>query len=293
MTVKKFSPCKINIMLAITGQRSDGFHNLTSIVTPVKFGDTLEAEMLPQSAVADTLSCNAPDVPCDATNIVMKAAALFRQATNIDRFYAFNLQKRVPAGAGLGGGSSNAVAALEAMNELNSSPLDVDALEELAATLGSDCPLFLSRKPVVMRGRGDIVFPLGGEAAERISGLKLLLFKPAFSINTGWAYSMMRQNPADYMDPDKAEDILSAWLENPLMAQLPLVNNMQIEAFKKYPALEIVLENIRSKFGIDALMSGSGSACFAIVNNLDDRRLGELKTYIKETLGQSAFVEEA
>ncbi|MBQ6533904.1 MAG: 4-(cytidine 5'-diphospho)-2-C-methyl-D-erythritol kinase [Opitutales bacterium] len=289
MKVAKFSPAKVNLMLAITGVRPDGFHNLVSLVAPVKFGD----ELLAETAETDSISCDMEGVPLDGSNLVMKAAELFRQEAKVDAHFKFRLEKRVPHGAGLGGGSSNGAAALNAANELCGNPLSAPALEALAAKLGSDCPLFLSGTPVVMRGRGELVCPLFGEALECVSRLKIFLFKPDFSINTGWAYSRMRANPSDYIDPDEAESLISVWLENPGVADLPLVNNMQIEAFKKYPALELAVGGVREKFGIPAMMSGSGSACFAIVNALSDSDIGALESYVKSMLGESCFTARA
>lgn len=291
MKTKKFSPCKINLMLAITGARPDGFHNLISLVAPVKFGDYLTVET-DDSITEDSLSCQMEGVPCDASNLVMKAAALFRRESGLRNFFRFGLEKNVPAGAGLGGGSSNAAAALLAMNELCGFPFSSRKLEGLAAELGSDCPLFLSQTPVVMRGRGEKVFPLYGDAKDYISMLDLVLFKPDFSISTAWAYSKMRENPADYIDADFAEAKISEWLENPSISGIPYINNMQIEAFKKYPALEIVLEEIRRRFGIPAMMSGSGSACFAVVNDLDAAQVDALQQYIRDTLGSSCFLQK-
>ncbi len=292
MKIKKFSPAKVNLMLAITGVRNDGFHNLVSIVAPVKFGDELTVELLSEAS-ADSLSCNMEGVPCDESNLVMKAARLFREACGKSPFFHFDLFKKVPHGAGLGGGSSNGAVALKAMNELCGNPLSMRQLEKLAAELGSDCPLFLTETPVVMRGRGELVYPLFGDAQDYISRLKLFLFKPDFSINTGWAYSQMKANPTDYIDPDEAESLISVWLENPSITGLPLVNNMQIEAFKKYPALELAIEGVREKFQIPAMMSGSGSACFAIVNNLDESGIDELEKFVKSSLGESCFTARA
>lgn len=275
-------------MLAITGVREDGFHNLISLVAPTKFGDELEIET--SSASSDSLQCNAPEVPCDSSNLVMKAAEIFRRESGVQTHFDFKLGKKVPAGAGLGGGSSNGAIALLAINELCGEPLNMKKLEEISAELGSDCPLFLKSSPIVMRGRGEKVYPLSLGAKRCIENLKLLLFKPAFSINTGWAYSQMRANPHDYIDADYAEGMLSQWLENPSIRDIPLINNMQIEAFKKYPALEIVLGDIRTKFRVPCMMSGSGSACFVIVNELNEQKIKELESYLKETLGDSCFI---
>lgn len=288
MKIKKFSPCKVNLMLAITGVRDDGFHNLISLVTPTRFGDELSAEISTEST--DRLFCNDENVPTDSSNLVLKAAELFRRASNADIHFNFWLDKKVPMGAGLGGGSSNGAAALLAVNELCSNPLERTALEKIASQMGSDCPLFLSNSPVVMRGRGEKVFPLFGQAKEYVGMLRLMLFKPAFSINTGWAYSQMRANPSDYVDPDEAEAKISQWLESPNFSDIPFYNNMQIEAFKKYPSLEIALEGVRQKFNIPALMSGSGSACFAVINDLEEPRVKELADYIRGLFGDSAFI---
>lgn len=293
MKIKKFSPCKVNLMLAITGVRDDGFHNLISLVAPTHFGDELIAQTLPDGAAVDKLSCDLEGVPCDESNLVIKAAKLFRAAAKSQTMFDFELIKKVPAGAGLGGGSSNGAVALEVMNELCGSPLKQEELFKLATQLGSDCPLFLKKSAVVMRGRGEKVYELHGGAGECIARMKLLLFKPDFSINTAWAYSQMRANSSDYIDADRAESRLSEWLENPSISGLPLINNMQIEAFKKFPALEIALEQVRQNFRVPAMMSGSGSACFAVVNDLSDSKIAELKIFIRSILGDSCFVEEA
>ena len=263
-----------------------------SIVAPVKFGDWLEAEIL-DGASRDEIECDMEGVPLDESNLVVKAAALFRRESGRDVFFKFKLDKKVPHGAGLGGGSSNGAAALLAVNGLCGNPLPMKRLEALAAEMGSDCPLFLTGTPVVMRGRGELVYPLFGDAQDYISRLKLVIFKPAFSINTGWAYSQMRANPEDYMRENAAESALSEWLENPSVSGLPLINNMQIEAFKKFPALQVALEEIRARFRVPAMMSGSGSACFAIVNNLTDARISELKNFVKSMLGDSCVVVDA
>ncbi|MBR4597132.1 MAG: 4-(cytidine 5'-diphospho)-2-C-methyl-D-erythritol kinase, partial [Opitutales bacterium] len=220
MTYRKsfFSPCKVNYMLAITGVRADGFHNLLSIVAPTRFGD----ELFIEEAGEDSITCNLEGVPCDESNLVMKAAAVFRRATMMNRFFKFDLVKKVPHGAGLGGGSSNGAAALLALNKICGEPLSIGELERLSATLGSDCPLFLSGKPVVMRGRGEEVSDLPQEARELVSSLKLLIFKPDFSINTGLAYKRMKEMKNIYIPQAEAEKMFGQWLKNPTIESLPL-----------------------------------------------------------------------
>ena len=144
-------PAKLNLLLAVTGRRADGFHELVSLVAPVELGDTLTVE----PALEFSLTCDAPTLPVDDTNLVLKAAQAFRVATSWRGGARFALTKRIPSGAGLGGGSSDAATALLALNRLAGEPLAPAALAQVAAEVGSDCALFLPGGPVVMRGRGD------------------------------------------------------------------------------------------------------------------------------------------
>ena len=161
-TFTEFCPAKINPYLAVTGRRGDGFHELVSVVAPISVGDTLEVTA---AEAGFSLSCDDPDLPTDGSNLVMKAAEMFRRKSGWKGGAEFRLQKRVPSGAGLGGGSSDAMGALRALNRLSGELLDPAALQEVAAEIGSDCPLFLHDGPVVMRGRGELIELNDGIAA--------------------------------------------------------------------------------------------------------------------------------
>jgi 4-diphosphocytidyl-2-C-methyl-D-erythritol kinase len=157
-TATIFSPAKINLFLAVTGRRADGYHDLVSVVAPLDFGDLLIAETgerKPEAGRQFDLECNDPEVPVDGNNLILKAAKAFVVATGWMEPVAFRLDKRIPVGAGLGGGSSNATATLLALNQLSGANLGRAELAGLAAGIGSDCPLFLEGGPVIMRGRGE------------------------------------------------------------------------------------------------------------------------------------------
>src|SRR6185295_17620749 len=166
-------PAKLNLLLAVTGRRPDGFHELVSVVAPVEFGDTLTVE----PAAEFSLSCDDPTLPTDASNLVLKAAQAFRTATGWKGGARFALAKRIPMAAGLGGGSSDAAAALSALNQLAGGTLSAPALAQVAAEVGSDCALFLPGGPVVMRGRGERVERLREAAATGLRGRRVLIFK--------------------------------------------------------------------------------------------------------------------
>ena len=289
-----FAPAKLNLFLAVTGRRADGFHDLVSVVAPIDWGDTLTVEANGEDRGAGdrfSLTCNDPAVPCDETNLVLKAARAFAGATAWGGGARFSLEKRIPVGAGLGGGSSNAVAALRALNVLAGAPLGADALAVLAAQLGSDCALFLPGGPVVMRGRGERVEPLPAEAAARLRGRRVLVFKPSFGIATPWAYAAIAAKPEDYLPASEAEARLAAWLRD--QAAPPegiLFNNLERVVGAKFLALPALLDELRAKFLLAPRMSGSGSACFALLP--DAAPVAAITAAVRAAWGDSALVVE-
>ncbi|MDI1334650.1 MAG: 4-(cytidine 5'-diphospho)-2-C-methyl-D-erythritol kinase [Lacunisphaera sp.] len=287
--VTEFSPAKINLFLAVTGRRADGYHDLVSVAAPLDFGDQLAAEA---NSAGFTLTCDDPAIPFDGSNLVLKAAAAFAAATGWPGGAHFRLAKRIPPGAGLGGGSSNAVAALRALNQLSGGLLPAPKLAELAAALGSDCALFLQNAPVVMRGRGERIATLPAAAAARLRGRRVLLFKPSFAIGTLWAYDRMaRAAFPPYLPAAEAEARLAGWLRGNAPAEELLFNNMEGVAFDKFIALPVLLAKLRGEFGLAARMSGSGSACFALLR--DDFVTAPVVARLRECWGPAAFVQEA
>ena len=180
------APAKVNLMLSVNGLREDGFHRITSLMVPVGFGDTLRVRA--NNEGGDRLTCDQPFVPVDDSNLVLKSAQVFREATGFDGFFDFHLIKRMPVGAGLGGGSSDAVAALKAMDRLADTRLDRALMRTLSAKIGSDCPFFVDAVPAWVRGRGEWLKSVDEAEKRRLQGLRLLLFRPSFGIETAWAY---------------------------------------------------------------------------------------------------------
>jgi 4-diphosphocytidyl-2-C-methyl-D-erythritol kinase len=283
------APAKINLFLAITGRRPDGFHDLLSVAAPLVWGDTLDIEA---SEGPFSVTCDNPDVPTDESNLVMKAARAFAAATGWPGGARFSIRKKIPFGAGLGGASSDATSALRGLNSLAGGLLDEAGLARVAASVGSDCALFLSRVPVVMRGRGEQIEPLSREAYGRIRGMRVLVFKPAFAIPTPWAYGRLAaEAPRGYVPPGAAEARLSSWTgKSGSPVDELLFNSMERSAFFKFPALSVLLERLRARFAITAQMSGSGSACFALLH--ENVESGPVEAMVREAWGPSAFVVE-
>ena len=279
-------PAKINLHLSIHGRREDGFHALTSLMVPLKFGDALRVERLDDSQ-QDTLHCDAPEIPLDKRNLILQAANRFRFETNSEVYFSFELTKRIPVGAGLGGGSSNAAVALRMMNKLCGEPLKKERLIYVAAQLGSDCPFFLESGAMIVSGRGEILKPLDGGIARSLSGLPVILFKPEFAISTKTAYDDLIQDaPASYTNERKSEDLLSAFKAGGELLQV-LHNSFEKTASRKYRALEAVLFQLREA-RIPCLMSGSGSCCFAVPANSQAAHTAE--TIAKNAFGDHSFI---
>lgn len=283
------SPAKLNLFLAITRRRDDGFHDLVSVAAPVEFGDTLTVE---RRESGFSLACDDPALEVDETNLILRAARAFAEATGWTSGAHFSLVKRIPMGAGLGGGSSNATAALRALNTLAGEPLTPAELARVAARLGSDCALFLHGGPVVMRGRGEIVDTLPPPAAARLKGRRVLMFKPPFGLNTAWAYRRMAADaPASYFPETEAEAKVAGWLDDAAApAEALLFNNMEAPAFTKFIALPVALDCLKTEFGLVARMSGSGSACFVLLP--PDAPVAAITKRIREVWGDEAFVVE-
>jgi 4-diphosphocytidyl-2-C-methyl-D-erythritol kinase len=283
------APAKINLFLSVTGRRADGFHDLVSVAAPLVWGDSIAVE---EGGSSFSVECDDPDIPTDGSNLVIRAAAAFAEATGWKGGARFSISKRIPFGAGLGGASSDATAALEALNALAGAPLDPGGLARVAARVGSDCALFLAGGPVIMRGRGERVEPLPKEAYSRFRGMRVLVFKPVFAVSTAWAYGRLAADaPRGYVAPSRAEARLGAWIAKPGAPAADLLfNSMEPPVFEKFPALPALIEILRARFGITARMSGSGSACFALLDERGDS--GVVESAIREAWGPSAFVVE-
>jgi 4-diphosphocytidyl-2C-methyl-D-erythritol kinase len=174
------SPAKLNLSLRVLSKRPDGFHEIETLMVKLP-GLADEITILPSDQFSFT--CSDPSLPTDSRNLAVKAVEALAEKTGHPQHYQIHLEKRIPHGAGLGGGSSNAATVLLALNSQLANPLSPQELHELAATIGSDVPFFLYAGAAWCRGRGEII-----EAAPAPPALPIVLFKPGFSVSTADAY---------------------------------------------------------------------------------------------------------
>ena len=276
---------KLNLSLAITGRRADGFHELISLVAPIALADTLTLDVGRPLG----LTCDDASLPVDGSNLVLKAAAAYVKRRPSAPTGHFHLIKKVPHGAGLGGGSSDAAAALRLLDQASGDPLGLEVLETLAAEVGSDCPFFVRGQAAVMRGRGERleVLPLAARAA--LAGRKVVLVKPPFGVPTPEAYALLAK-AGKYRPAAQAEAELAAWIAQPAADPSVLGNDLAAPVFAKYLALPVGLESFRRATGVNWQMTGSGSACFAFVSDGFDH--ARLRADVRRAWGPGAWVEE-
>lgn len=248
------APAKINLSLRILGKREDGFHEIDTVMAPLDLADEIHFA----NSRTTTLLCDAPGVPTDESNLVMKAVRLFEREYGKKAKQKINLVKRIPAGAGLGGGSSDAVQTLLALNEIIGTGYSSEKMATLAAELGSDTSFFLH--PAVSRctGRGEQVEPLEALAAWTSP---IVVLKPSFGIATPDAYRR-------WADSRPVEGF--SYAEQNVDGVI-LVNDLERAAFEKYPFLGMMKQWLLRQDGVKgALMSGSGSSMFALTGSPDE-----------------------
>ena len=286
-SVKLESPAKINLMLSVHGERGDGFHALTSVVVPLVFGDTLTVSINEKGV--DRLKCSNSAIPTGGANLILQTADAFREELGESIYFDFDLDKHIPMGAGLGGGSSNAAVALCAMNQLVGNCMTKERLIAITGELGSDCPFFIDSMPVTMSGRGEVLEPLPDRLAKSLQGQRVVLFRPDFVINTASAYSrLIDSRPAAYESSALAANRLALFKDSEKLEGL-LYNTFEGNMGLKYLSIPCLLAELRAA-GFACLMSGSGSCCFALAQDASD--VSKIRGLCEEAWGSGIFFIE-
>ena len=263
-----FSPAKINIGLQILEKRKDGFHMLRSIMYPVGLCDILEISILAEGSPPFQLSQSGILIDPDReNNLVTRAWRLLRDETDLPPVN-IHLHKQIPVGAGLGGGSSNASTVLLALNQRSPLRLSQDRLEVLAGRLGSDCPFFLHKGPMLMEGRGEILT----RTQVNLEGFFLVLLFPGIHVSTAEAYAGVQ--------PKLPEITLETLVSKPVdLWKDKLMNDFEDSVCAIYPLIRDLKEALYRAGAYYASMSGSGSSIYGIFRE-QIRLPGELRKYV-------------
>ena len=253
------APAKINLYLEIINKRSDGYHNIESIMHTVSLFDTLE--FLPTTDANIELTCSDKYLPTDSSNIVYKTAKKMQNKYGINRGIKIHLTKNIPMGAGLGGGSSDSAAVIKALNQLWNINASKEELESFAKTIGADVPFFLTGGTAKVEGIGEKVTKIPSDVK-----LHAVLVKPDFGVSTVFAYSKIKFPLTNQRKIHKITDVLIKSSFTSEAATDLLFNRFEDFVFPEFPEIEKIKIMLQS-FGCASLMSGSGATVFALTSS--------------------------
>ncbi|KAF8060510.1 hypothetical protein HT031_004686 [Scenedesmus sp. PABB004] len=256
-----FSPSKLNLFLRVVRRRDDGYHDLASLFHVIDLGDNMTFRVLPPGAAADVLVCSDPTIPHDDSNLVIKALKLFRAKTGRAECFEVTLDKRVPHGAGLGGGSGNAATTLYAANALTGRPASNAELLEWSGAIGSDISVFFSTGAAYCTGRGEVVEDV---APPLPLDTRLLLVKPPVGLSTPAIFKALDLGRRSDADPRALlAGMAAAGRADPAL----VVNDLEQPAFDSLPALAALKARLAEEVGgrFDSVfMTGSGSTIVCV-----------------------------
>jgi len=253
---------KLNLGLHVLRKRSDGFHDIETVFVKIGWEDTIFVESDgPKSAATISMTCDRPELSTGEDNLCIKAAKLLREHTGCRLGAKIRLEKKIPMGAGLGGGSSDAATTLALLNRLWGLELPVEELSQLGAQLGSDVPAFLHPMPAFASGRGVELSAVTNARNNDLLAIPywFAVIKPEVHVSTGAAYGSVRPN--DKNRPDLQMLVQSLDLDR---WKFELVNDFEEGIAAAYPDIEMVRRLLVRSGAVYASMSGSGSAVFGV-----------------------------
>ena len=266
---------KINLTLDVFNKRADGYHSLASVVQSISLFDSLE--LLPSSGEDIHLSCDgehAAGIPIDSTNLVVRAARALLDVAHCTSGLEIRLTKGIPSQAGLGGGSSDAAAALIGVTVMFGLDIGPKLLHDLAVKLGSDVPFFLSGGTAIMRGRGENISPIAD-----VPPFWLVVVKPDVNVSTAWAYGALDS------ENDRSSNRATKPLENALktgdFARMVSCqsNDFEQPVFQHYPKLAWLRDELQMAGTLTAHLCGSGSAIYGVAR--DERHAQKIASLLR------------
>ncbi len=253
--MKLFAPAKVNLYLRITGRRDDGYHLLDTLMVPISLGDDVDITRVDGPPRSVTIHADAPDVPLGEENTAFRAARAFQERTGRDDPVAITIRKRIPIGAGLGGGSTDAAAVLRGLNDLLGAGLSTEALMAAALSVGADVPFFIRGEAARARGIGEELSPAGP-----LPRLAMVVLFPNLPVSTAWVYRNFRFK---LTKPTNNNNLFEK-LDTPEEVAQVMVNDLETVTIGRYPSIARLKDRLNASGAIGSLMSGSGSAVFGL-----------------------------
>jgi 4-diphosphocytidyl-2-C-methyl-D-erythritol kinase len=255
--IRLLAPAKLNLFLKVTGRRSDGYHEVYSLMCCIALYDRLS--IIPGAAF-DRLECDDPDIPCDRSNLVMRALSVFNAAleheTAITPLPVFiELNKAIPPGAGLGGGSSDAATVLKALNRYYGLPFSDPQLAEIALGLGADVPFFIFQTPALATGIGEKLVPY-----HHLFPWYILLVYPGFAISTAEVFGSLNLR----LTNQEKKLRYFAFKNGKLDVVSHMSNDLEEAVIKRFPVIATIKAAIVEQGALGSVMTGSGSSVFGL-----------------------------
>lgn len=259
LSIRVFAPAKINLVLRILDRRTDGYHNLWSLMQTVQVQDEITLALTGAHSGV-TLRCDEPSLKTDDSNLVTRAAVVVMEQSGRTGGLDITLAKRIPMGAGLGGGSSDAAATIIGLNQLFNLGWSAEQMAHIGQTLGSDVSFFFFAPSATVAGRGEQVAPI------RIKGTRwVVLVNPGFPVETKWAYQQLTANRAGVVPLSQSHAMLEQASELGWEQVLEAAeNDFEGPVFKAYPMLDEIKHRLLAHGADAALLSGSGATVFGV-----------------------------
>ena len=245
------APAKINLGLQVTGRRTDGYHELVTVMQMLELADDVSVESAPTVSGRPSLPNLAPE-----DDLALRAAHLLRRTLGVASGARVSVEKRIPAAAGLGGGSSDAAAVLAALNQLWGTDVDHARLLQIAAELGSDVPFLVRGGTALATGRGEHLQDLPPAPMRHV-----VLARPDTPLATADVYAELR--PSEWSDGERTMDLCRALAAGELSENL-MCNDLTPAAIRLRPVVGDILDELRAAGARPALMAGSGATCFGL-----------------------------
>ncbi len=252
MILKTSAPAKINLWLEVIRKREDGYHDLSSLMLPISVFDNISIDVRPEGG-SISITCDSPEIPSDDRNLAWRAADLYMKSSRKKAGMSIHLEKHIPWGAGLGGGSSDAGGVLVALNSLFENAVSAGDLERLALSLGADVPFFLHSRPALATGIGEKL-----QFADRAPDYPLLLIKPPVIVPTGWVYQSLK------LTKGAPQIRLNGLNEHPWQLRDLIENDLESVTLPRYPVIADLKRWLIGQGALAASMSGSGPTVFGI-----------------------------
>ncbi len=281
--ISLLSPAKINLRLEIISKREDGYHEIETIFHKINIFDEISLETTSDHKIA--LTVDDPSIPADKTNLVYKAASLLFKSIGINPGIKIDLRKKIPSGAGLGGGSSNAAITLIGLNRLLNLKLANKKLKEIAFQLGADVPFFLTDSTTASAsGIGEKI-----KNIETNDKMWFLVIFPGFTVSTAWAYKSFSKY--NLLTKSTKNNIINNYKTDINTVKSLLYNDFESVVNNRYPEVTVIKEQLIKTGAQGTLLSGSGSSVFGIYP--DKKSALKASSSIKPRSEQKIFIAKS